>query len=385
MRTLIATDSKLFHKKDKYYIDNALLTIIKRYKKHFGDILLCTRVVEIDQVPAYCKEVTPYLSDVIGVDSLKNIIINKYNAKFKDVISECDFVIARLPSLIALKVVETAKALNKPYLTELMGCAWDAYWNHSLQGKMFAPYMYYKMKKQVNISNFSIYVTEKFLQNRYPAQNVSEHASNVYIEKLDAEILQNRLNNIKNQNKKTIKLFTAAAVDVRYKGHEYVIKALPKFKDINLEYYIAGKGDQTFLKNIAKKSNVENKVFFLGGLSHEDVIEMMDKTDLYIQPSKQEGLPRAVIEAMSRGCPTLGANTAGIPELIQKECVFKRGSVDSVYKAINSFVGKDWEEYAISNFNKAKQFEEDILNQRREKYFNMIKKEVSKNNRNTPK
>ena len=57
------------------------------------------------------------------------------------------------------------------------------------------------------------------------------------------------------------------------------------------------------------------------------MFELLDECDIYLQPSLQEGLPRSVIEAMSRGCACIGAATAGIPELLESEYVVKRKSV----------------------------------------------------------
>ncbi|MFR9276345.1 glycosyltransferase [Finegoldia magna] len=86
---------------------------------------------------------------------------------------------------------------------------------------------------------------------------------------------------------------------------------------------LQGGGNQDYLLSIAKTYHVEDRVIFWGRLSPEKVQEWMDKVDIYIQPSLQEGLPRSVIEAMSRGCLVLGART-GIPELLDPRFVVKR-------------------------------------------------------------
>ena len=48
--------------------------------------------------------------------------------------------------------------------------------------------------------------------------------------------------------------------------------------------------------------------------------------DIYIQPSLTEGLPRALIEAMSRGLPCLASRAGGIPELLPEHCTFEEFS-----------------------------------------------------------
>ena len=98
-------------------------------------------------------------------------------------------------------------------------------------------------------------------------------------------------------------------------------------------------------------------------------MEFYDSIDIYVQPSKQEGLPRAVIEAMSRGIPAIGTNIAGIPELLQRENLFRKGSVKSVKKALKHMVNADLSRYAEENFEKAKEYRIDVLTNRRNKFY----------------
>ena len=104
---------------------------------------------------------------------------------------------------------------------------------------------------------------------------------------------------------------------------------------------------------------------FLGPLSHEEVFQYLDNVDIYIQPSKQEGLPRALVEAMSRGCPALGSKTGGIPELLNKDFIFQKGAVDEICALLERLDKETMYEEAIRNFEKAKEFDRDLLERRR--------------------
>ena len=72
----------------------------------------------------------------------------------------------------------------------------------------------------------------------------------------------------------------------------------------------------------------------MGRLSSKEVFDQLSKIDIYVHPSLQEGLPRAVIEAMSMACPIVASNTAGTPELISNEFIFKNKSPKAISKAI---------------------------------------------------
>ena len=79
-----------------------------------------------------------------------------------------------------------------------MSCPWDVFWNHSLKGKLLAPFMYYTTKRCVKDSNYVVYVTNEFLQKRYPTMGKNIGCSDVELPPLDDSILDNRLNKIRN-------------------------------------------------------------------------------------------------------------------------------------------------------------------------------------------
>src|SRR5699024_12266879 len=103
------------------------------------------------------------------------------------------------------------------------------------------------------------------------------------------------------------------AVNVSPNGQRYIIEALGKLKkegDKNFDYQRVGLGDQSYLKSIAKECDVIDQVKFLGSMQDDEVFNWLETIDIYTQPSRQEGLPRALIEAMSRGLPAFRANTS---------------------------------------------------------------------------
>lgn len=380
MKIMIGTDVVVLRYDEKLYLSNVFGMVLKRYYNQFGKVVLCTRVKTVSEVPEKMCDVTELIEKVVNMGGLLKPLLHMEDKRIIQNMEECDLVVGRVPCIIAYRLFDCAKKLRKPFFSELMGCAWDAYWNHGIAGKIIAPYMYLKMKRVVKNADYGLYVTEKFLQKRYPCKNETVSASNVKITDVSDEVFDKRVEKILKMDKNNISLMTSAAVDVRYKGHEYVIKAIPKLKEhgINVTYYIVGGGDQTYLRKIAENCGVLDNVFFTGLLTLEEVFEHLDKSDVYIQPSLQEGLPRAMIEAMSRGCVCLGAKTAGIPELVDAECIFKRKSVSSIVKCILAIVKKDFTYYAKRNFEEAKKYKSEVLDEKRNKYFYKIKSEFEK-------
>lgn len=378
MKIMIGTDVVAYRCNERLYLSNVFGTVLERYYNQFGKVVLCTRVKTISEVPEKMCDVTELIEKVVNMEGLFKPLLHMEDKRIIQNMEECDLVVGRVPCIISYRLYDCAKKLHKPFFSELMGCAWDAYWNHGIVGKIIAPYMYLKMKSVVKNADYGLYVTEKFLQKRYPCKNETVSASNVKINDVTDDVINKREEKISKMDKNNIVLMTSAAVDVRYKGHEYVIKAIPKLKEhgINVTYYMVGGGDQTYLRKIAEKCGALENVIFTGRLTLDEVFEHLDKADIYIQPSLQEGLPRAMIEAMSRGCVCLGAKTAGIPELVDAECIFKRKSVSSIVKCILAIVKNDFTYYAKRNFEEAKKYKSDVLDERRNKYYIGIIKDL---------
>ena len=375
MKIFIATDIALRIYKNHIYTINKCSTIFRRYYNAFGKIVFCCRVDHVEEITDNCDDITEITDKIIPADSLMKGLVGQYDKRIKEAMKDCDLVICRCPSIYAYRAADCAKSLNKPYFTESMGCAWDAYWNHGIDGKIIAPYMFLKMKQVVKDADYASYVTSEFLQKRYPTNANSLSASNVFIKQTDDSILNQRINHIKNSDNGKLTLVTTAAVDVKYKGQQYVIRAIPILKKhgVNCKYIIIGGGDQSYLKNLAERIGVSENIVFTGTLTQEEIFEQIDNSDIYIQPSLQEGLPRAVIEAMSRACPCLGARTAGIPELIDEECVFKRKSVNDIVDKILAINKENsLENFAKNNYIKSKQYYSDVLDKRRNNYYSKI-------------
>ena len=319
-----------------------------------------------------------------SLSSLKGMILNKSKVdrllinEFK----KADFVIVRLPSFIGISAVKLAKKYKKPLLIELVGCPLDAFWNHSLKGKFIAPLMYHQTKKIIREATHVVYVTNKFLQKRYPTNGKNTNCSNVALTEFDDNVLMKRLSKIENMQKnRKVVIGTTAAVDVRYKGQQYIIQALGELKKqgiTNYEYQLVGGGDQAHLKTIAEKYNVTEQVKFLGAMPHNKVFDWLEKIDIYTQPSRQEGLPRALIEAMSRAVPAFGARTAGIPELLDDKFIFSntRKNIDEICEILKSFDKETMTKQATRNYEESKKYDKAIIENRRINFFKDFKKSI---------
>lgn len=384
MRLLFAHDHVFYKYNDHYYSTGGLSKeMIERYSGVFEEVGVVSRQKEIDLIDKKLTLASTERVSFIHVPDFKSITnyfkIKEAKTIVTKAVKNCDLVIARLPSSIGDLAVDAAIKYCKPYLIEVVACPWDAYWNHSFKGKLLAPFMYFSLKLKVSKSPYTIYVTNEFLQNRYPTNGKHTNCSNVALTEFDDKVLDRRLNKIESmQNNEKIVIGTTAAVNVRYKGQQYIIQALGELKKQGIdhfEYQLVGGGNQAFLKSVAEKYDVLDQIKFLGAMPHNKVFEWLETIDLYVQPSRQEGLPRALIEAMSRALPAFGAKTAGIPELLEQDFIFSNTpkNIDEIVGILKSFDKETMINQSKRNFEESKKYEKNIIEARRRKFFECFK------------
>ena len=104
------------------------------------------------------------------------------------------------------------------------------------------------------------------------------------------------------------------------KGHRFLLEAAKKVTQTrpDLHIVIVGSGDQhDALRQQATQLGLEASVHLLG---HRDDIDVcLAGFDLFVLPSANEGMGRALVEAMAAGLPVVATNVGGIPALIDHE------------------------------------------------------------------
>ena len=305
----------------------------------------------------------------------------RYNHKLlTKLIPSMDLVIGYLPLNVGDDAFKIAHRLGIPYLSFLVGCPWDMLSNHHrFLARIMAPVYFLSTRNTILHSDYVHYVTKEFLQRRYPTQGMSLGCSDVNIPECKQEDLDLRLQRAFVKNPE-VWLVTIAHVDIRYKGHEYVIRAIAKLKqqgDNRYRYGLIGKGKGDYLRNLAKSLGIEDQVFFWGRKSSAEVMDLLRKSDVYVQPSLQEGLPRAVVEAMSVALPCIGFNTGGIPELLDSNFVVERKSVDGIIRCLRELDNPQvYAQTAIRNFQVAHDYGHDVLKRQIVNFFEAVRNDV---------
>ena len=157
-------------------------------------------------------------------------------------------------------------------------------------------------------------------------------------------------------------LFSTIALLEERKGHIWLLKAIKKLKETNIDketfpFFIFEGDGSTFsmLNNYIKENKLENYVKIIKKIPN--IFNLINASDAIILPSIfMEDFPNVIIEAMSLGKPVIGTKIAGIPEQIDHNkngCLIKPKDSDDLYDSIIHLMNKDVREtYGIQSKHK---------------------------------
>lgn len=167
------------------------------------------------------------------------------------------------------------------------------------------------------------------------------------------------------------------------KGHLYTLLAFKKYLENNLntkfKLILAGEGRlKTDIKNFATKLKLSDYVIFPGWVNREQTKKLLSKADFFIHHSitdnygNMEGIPNAIIEAMSMGLPIISTYHSGIPELVTNNkngILINEKDIDNYAKAIKAI--KHFNCFSENRIKVKKNFN---INKRIEKLYLIIQK-----------
>ncbi|MDD2922520.1 MAG: glycosyltransferase family 4 protein [Anaerolineales bacterium] len=121
------------------------------------------------------------------------------------------------------------------------------------------------------------------------------------------------------QTESPLRLVTVGRL-VAGKNIASLIEALPliqkEFPNVFLD--IAGDGEAlSDLQKLAERKKIADRVIFHGNVSHADVLRILSNAHIFAFPTFNEGFPKALLEAMACGLPSVATSTSIIPALIQ--------------------------------------------------------------------
>lgn len=295
-------------------------------------------------------------------------------------IQRADAYIFRVPGTMGYLGAKELVQQGKPYALEVVGDPYDVFAPGSVRHPLRA---FFRQWHKRNLRTYcqtaaaTVYVTEQALQRRYPPspQSFTVHYSDVELTP-DAYVTEPRL---LVQNRWPFKLIFVGTLEQLYKAPDVLIDAVQLCyqRGLDVTLTIAGEGGyRAMLEAQVARCGLLDYVRFAGHVpDRRRLIDMLDEADALVLPSRAEGLPRAMIEAMARGLPCIGSSVDGIPELLAPEDLVPP---DNAWALADKIICVAMEparrtRMSVRNLEKSRQFRREIMIERKREFCRYVR------------
>jgi glycosyltransferase involved in cell wall biosynthesis len=385
MRVCIVVEYRFVQTSDKAVWTDGLHahSFWSRYLEAFDEVRVIARVKPVDRVPKGFKradgdgiEFYPLPYYVGPREYLRNALAIK--KAMVAAIDPGDAVILRVPSQLSTVLASALERRRHPYAVEVVS---DPYYifapsaiRHPLR-PFFRWWFVRSLRRQCRKAIAAAYVTAETLQRSYPPSPWarSTHYSSV---ELDGPVMTDAR---PVGHKTAWKLVTVGSLAHYHKAVDVQIDSLAicRRNGIDATLTIIGDGQhRAELEQRARELGLGDCVFFRGQLpAGEAVRNELIAADLFLLPSRHEGLPRAMIEAMSCGLPCIGSTVGGIPELISADDLVPPGDAGALARKIQDALRNPQRLQAMGarNLVRARDFQDEFLRSRRLPFYRFIR------------
>jgi glycosyltransferase involved in cell wall biosynthesis len=290
-------------------------------------------------------------------------------------------VILRVPSQLA--VPARAALRGRPYAVEVVGDPYDVFAPGAVRHPL-RPFFRWSFARSLRAqcagAVAAAYVTREMLQRRYPPAPGAFTTHYSSVELPDAAFVPAPR---PPRPAGPFTVVTVGSLAQLYKAPDVLIEAAARCVQAGLDVRLVLVGDgrhRPELEALAAARGLAARVTFTGQLTAGDAVRArLDQADLFALPSRTEGLPRALIEAMARGLPCIGSAVGGIPELLPPEDMVPPGDAPAL-AALMAAVLRDPDRracMAARSLETARAYHEDILRQRRTAFYHEVKARTS--------
>jgi glycosyltransferase involved in cell wall biosynthesis len=293
---------------------------------------------------------------------------------------DAEAVILRLPCTIGTEVRGSLPS-RRPYAVEVVADSYDSMAPGSIRHPLRPLFRWWfprVLKQQCLEAMAAAYVTKEALQRRYPCPKFSVTLSDI---QLPEETLISKPRPLREAIGTCTLIFVGTMAQL-YKAPDVLIKAVAVCVQEGLDIKLILLGDGLYraeLEALAATLGLGERVGFQGLLpTSEAVREELDRADIFVLPSHQEGVPKAMIEAMARSLPCIGSTVGGIPELLASEDLVPPGDVTALASKIREVATNPERMARMSarNLEKAKDYTDEALFERRKEFYRYVREET---------
>lgn len=378
MDILVVDNAYLYKYNDSYFskgiYDNEFFN---RYLSVFERVVFPAKVIDMTEYPTneYERLNTSNLC-IVALPLFKGIfeLIKNFKKVKKILIQEqkkVDLLIFRMTQVEGLISFRFMKK-KKPFALEII---------NDIKTLSYIKYIasISSLNKMLKSALGVTYLTEEYLQGIYKYRNNGLVSFNHQTSDLKPKYFNRNIKLYTKPIEKIKLIHVANNIDNDAKGYSTIIKALKVLKKNNKDVTVTFVGSGTRVKSfkkMSKKLGVEENVQFIGRIDNKmNLIKLLKEHDIFVMPSKGEGLGRSIIEAMATGLPCIVSNKGGQIELISKQFRINRRDYHSLANLIIK-LGTNYDlanSEKIKNVEKVEKYKKDIQEKKRYNYYVKLK------------
>jgi glycosyltransferase involved in cell wall biosynthesis len=295
--------------------------------------------------------------------------VRRVRSAAKEAIGPADAVIFRVPCQVAECLERSLRRSGHPYAVEVVGDPYEVFAPGSLHHPLRPLFRWYfprQLRRHCAGACAAAYVTRHGLPSRYPCFSYSLSFSDIELSS-DAFVSAPR---IPDSAGRSFNLVTVGSLEQMYKAPDVLLDAVALCvrRGADVRLVLVGDGrHRPALEGRATALGLADCVVFLGQVATaEGVRAALDAADLFVLPSRTEGLPRALIEAMARALPCIGSRVGGIPELLPPEDLVEPGDAAGLADRILEVLASPARRAAMTDRNlaRAAEYRPEILRPR---------------------
>jgi glycosyltransferase involved in cell wall biosynthesis len=358
----------------------------QRYLEVFDQVRVIARVQPVEQVPLDYKAATGPGVDFAEVpyyvgprQYLQQI--PRIRQAVQNAIGLEDAVILRVSSTLARWAVPLLQSRHQPFAAEVVADPYDVF----APGAMHHPLRWYfrdryprMLRHHCRKASIAAYVTQSALQQRYPCPQGMVGISDVDLPNsaIAPEPRVFQAGALPHPQRHLLFVGTLAQL---YKAPQVLIEAVARCVQAgsNLTLTMVGDGQyRPMLEAQVQRLGLGDRVTFLGQVAGgEAVRQLMQAADIFVLPSFQEGLPRAMVEAMAQGLPCIGSRVGGVPELLADGDLVTPGRAVELAEKIYAIAANPelLTEMSARNWAKAHAYRDCLLQQQRRQFYHQVR------------
>lgn len=391
MKLLLSGDNYIYLCHGRYYAaDQEAFDLYCRYLRVFECVRLVTRCISsqtigVSWIPLDIEPKIEYFPLPIFHGPKEYLkVFWKTRKLAKESIKGCDVAILRVPSTVAMVVGKFVKKENKPYATEVVYDAEDGWRLSSGLSRLVWKKIDKDLRSLCYCAEGVSCVTERYMQRNYFSKKNNAFHSHYSSLALPISFYATTPKKFPQGN-----LFVVAHTSKQIqfngrKGHKELVTAISLLnkKGVNIRVKFAGEDYENGIEKLQQYANqlgVADKIEFVGYLDKTHLSSFLESSDLFVLPTKAEGLPRVIIEAMAKALPCISTKVSGNSELLDDEYLIEDFyDVDALVNRIEKVVNNHdvYESESAKNLKKSLEYEEMLLQKRRDDFYLNLRKHI---------